>query len=166
MHICMYVYIRIYTAPTAAVDTTATHCKQYTVPAPTAAVDVAVAYCNTKHCNTLQHTATRCNSLHLRQQQRLMLLQHITTQGNTFQHTATHCNTLQHIATHCKILQHTATYCSILQHTTIDLVLHRLQLLQQTAPQQTATDCNRLQHIATQRVCVCVFVCMCACACV
>ena len=34
-------------------------------------------------CNTLQHTATHCNTLQYTE------------------HTATHCNTLQHTATHC-----------------------------------------------------------------
>ena len=65
-------------------------------------------------CNTLQHTATHCNTLHA--------LQHSA-------HTATHCNTvhaLQHTATHCtqrNTLQHsahTATHCNTqhtLQHT-------------------------------------------------
>ena len=39
-------------------------------------------------CNTLQHTATHCNTLHS------------IADCNTLQHTATHCNTLQHTATH------------------------------------------------------------------
>ena len=64
-------------------------------------------------CNTLQHTATHCNTLHA--------LQHSA-------HTATHCNTvhtLQHTATHsthCNTLQHsahTATHCNTSQHTDI-----------------------------------------------
>jgi len=41
------------------------------------------------HCNTLQHTATHCNTL-----QFIWYGAHC----NTLQHTATHCNTLQHIA--------------------------------------------------------------------
>ena len=47
--------------------------------------------CNTKHCHTLQHTATQCN---------------------TMQHPATHCNTLQHTASRCNTLQHTAMQVS------------------------------------------------------
>jgi len=66
-------------------------------------------------CNTLQHVATRCNTL----PNTCNTLQHIATRvpwtafsrifrnsiffWNTLQHTATHCNTLQHTATHCKI---------------------------------------------------------------
>ena len=82
--------------------------------------------------NTLQHTATHCNTLHS--------LQHTATHCNTLQHTATHCISLQHTATifhalqhndatHCSTLQHTATHCNTLQH--------------------TATRCNTLQHTAT-----------------
>ena len=46
-----------------------------------------------KHCNTLQHAATRCNTL-----------QHAATRCNTLQHAATHCSTLQHNITHCNTL--------------------------------------------------------------
>ena len=35
-------------------------------------------------------------------------LQHTATHCNTLQHTTTHCNTLQHTATHCNTLQHTS----------------------------------------------------------
>jgi len=41
--------------------------------------------------NTLQHAATRCNTL------------------NTLQHAAARCNTLQKTATRCNTLQHAAT---------------------------------------------------------
>jgi len=82
------------------------------------------------HCNTLQHTATRCNTLQCIV--RCNTLQHTAMHHNTLQHTATHCNTLQHTATHyhtpqyivrCsplapsssnKLLQHTATHCNTL----------------------------------------------------
>ena len=37
-------------------------------------------------------------------------LQHTATHCNTLQHTATHCNTLRHTATHCNTLQNTATH--------------------------------------------------------
>jgi len=82
-------------------------------------------------CNTLPHTATRCNNI---------LQQHTATHFNTLkntmprlfrlnitlhmsgalQHTATHCNTLQCFATQLSTLQqHTATtHCNnTLQHT-------------------------------------------------
>ena len=83
--------------------------------------------------NTLQHTATHCNTLlqrtathwkNLSETSQLtglgrerLTLQHTATHCNTLQHTATHCNTLQHTATHCNTLQHTATYYNTLQHT-------------------------------------------------
>ena len=57
-------------------------------------------------CNTLQHPATHCNTL-----------QHTAIHCNTPQHTATHCNTLQHTAIHCNTLQLTATHYNTLQHT-------------------------------------------------
>jgi len=84
------------------------------------------------HCNTLQHTAKQS-------------LQHTATRCNTLQHTATHFNTLQHTATRCNTGPHysaydswkglfwhgsfTATRCNTLQH--------------------TATHCNTLQHRAS-----------------
>jgi len=80
-------------------------------------------HCNTlqpatwTHRNTLQHSATHCNTMHY-----------------TLQHTAIHCSTLQltqtakhdisgtrEMKTHCNTLQHnalrTAAHCSTLQHT-------------------------------------------------
>jgi len=62
----------------------------------------------TRHCNTLQHTATLYNTL-----------QHAATRCNTLQCTRyihTHLYT-QHTATHCNTLQHTATRCNTLQCT-------------------------------------------------
>jgi len=81
---------------------------------------------------TLQRTATHCNTLHrhtvciaLHYMHLWICLQH------TLQHTASYCNTLQHTAIHfntlhdstcicgylCNTLQHTATHCNTLQHT-------------------------------------------------
>jgi len=68
------------------------------------------------HCNTLQHTATHCESV----------LQHTATHCNTLQHTATHCNTLQHTATHYNTLQQTAN--NTLQQTAT--LWHRESVLQ------------------------------------
>ena len=50
------------------------------------------------HCNTLQHTATHCNSTHLVGYD---INARVVTNNlpNTLQHTATHCTTLQHTAT-------------------------------------------------------------------
>jgi len=81
-------------------------------------------------CNTLQHTATQCQTL---QQNTLW---HTVTHCNSLQskhnHAThrtplwakyTHCNTLQHIATHRNTLQHTATHYNTLQHTDITNIL-------------------------------------------
>ena len=109
----------------------------------------------TRHCNTLQHTATLCNTLE-------QILQHIATHCNTLQHFVTLCDTLQ------QILQHTATdtatrliSCkksrsmkhseSTALHNTLQQAVTQCNTLQHTAAtlQHTATYCNTLQHIAT-----------------
>ena len=67
----------------------------------------------TKHCNTLQYTATHCNTKHCNS---CVSIPHL-------QSTATHCNTLQHTAIQStatavspyltyKALQHTAIHCN------------------------------------------------------
>jgi len=56
-----------------------------------------VTLCTTPY-DTLQHTATHCNTL-----------QNIANPRNTLQHTATH--TMHRTATHCNTLPHTATHC-------------------------------------------------------
>ena len=65
------------------------------------------------HCNTLQRTATHCNtqiaSRGSETTQQRAKLQHTAT--HTLQHTATHCNT--HTAKHCNTLKHTATHRSL-----------------------------------------------------
>jgi len=94
------------------------------------------------HCNTIQLTATRCTFENSVRQKRssegtskgtakhCSALQHTATYG-TSQHKRTKDKTtLQHTATHCNTLQHTATHCNTLQH--------------------TATHCNILQHTATK----------------
>ena len=80
-----------------------------------AAVDMSTSQkvCAT-HCNTLQHAATRCNTLH-----GFFQLQHVSKSKrvcNTLQHSATSCNTLQHPATPYNTLQHPATCCNTLHH--------------------------------------------------
>jgi len=110
------------------------------------------------HCCTLQHAATRCNTL-----------QH-TPHCNfptypdpaTLQHTAphSHCNTLTPLntATHCTtsacpdpaILQHTATHCNTLQHTATHSHCNTLHHICLPRPGHTAaTHCKTLQHTAT-----------------
>ena len=85
-------------------------------------------------CNTLQHAATRCNTL----------------QHNNYMHRrwrkccalwirhkrrCRDCTTLLHTATHCNTLQHAAT-----------LWLHASP----TTHQRRCRDCNTLQHTATR----------------
>ena len=97
--------------------------------------------CTATHCNTLQHTATHCDSGLQRvaaccsardvahEQQHIAahfnILQRCTRVGDServcvrecvgdseIACTATHYTALQHNATHCDTLQHTATHCS------------------------------------------------------
>jgi len=78
-------------------------------------------------CNSLQHTATHCNTLQrmCRETHSNILvhtpdtLQLTETHGNIMQHTATHVSgdSLQHTATHCNILQLSVTHGNTLQHT-------------------------------------------------
>jgi len=56
-------------------------------------------------CNTLQHTATYCNT---ERRSTLTACPHY----NTVQNPATHCNTLQHTAALYNTLQHTTTHCN------------------------------------------------------
>jgi len=105
--------------------------------------------------NTLQHTATHCNTL-----------QHKEVSGPALQNTATHCNKMQHTATqyltatiHISIqrqehLDHvctTATHCNTLQLTATHC--NTRKFLSSTAQfcntLHTATHCNTLQHPAT-----------------
>jgi len=76
------------------------------------------------HCNTLQHTATHCNThvplvvsiLSASIQFKNSATSFMFVTSNTLQHTATHCNTLQHTRTvgsvESNTLQHTATSCN------------------------------------------------------
>jgi len=101
--------------------------------------------CDILNVNTLQHTATHCNTLQLKHVFHFRILPpstvatHIATHCSTLQHTAAHCNTLQHTATHCNTLQHIAVHDNTLQHTTT----HCSTLL------HAATHCNILQHTIT-----------------
>ena len=69
-----------------------------------------------KHCNTLQHKATRYNTMHTNAHCNKL---HCTaTQCFAVQHTAAHCNTLQRGTAISKYtLQLTARRCNTLQHT-------------------------------------------------
>jgi len=106
-----------------------------------------------KHCNTLQHAATHCNT-------HCSILQHIAMQSGAFrvqhpQHvrslvscTWTHCNTLQHTATHCNTLQRTAEQQSVCcsQHPQTRQVAFKSYM---NTHKNIATHCDTLQHIAT-----------------
>ena len=130
------------------------------------AVDWSCYVCDTLQrtatcCNTLQHTATHIQGLAVDWSCHVTL----TLLPDTLQHTATHCNTLQHTATHCNThtgargrleltdsLQHVATHCNTLQHTyrgsrRTGVAMWRLPCCQTL--QHTATHCNTLQHTAT-----------------
>ena len=85
--------------------------------------------------DTLQHTATHCNTL-----------QHteVDTSG-----CRTHCNTLQHTATHCNTLQHTEADTSGCRHTYICMscadvchsVVHRHNSAQHTSVRFCLLSC-------------------------
>jgi len=101
------------------------------------------------NCNTLQHTATHCNTLHVtdaggvRARTKLPALQHLHC--STLQHSATHCNTLQQSAIHCNILQHSATHCNTLQHIATHcnaVTAAHCHCLQHNANNNTATHCT------------------------
>jgi len=105
--------------------------------------------CAATHCNTLQYTATSCNTL-------------LTGNFFTLQHAASHCNTLQRFAMHFNTLQHSATHCNTLQHIE-EAVSRQAAVIRDFFPcvqfysthcstrQHTATQCNTLQHTATHR---------------
>jgi len=99
------------------------------------------------HCNSLQQTATRGNTLYHSATHCPMTLDHDTaTYCNALRRTATHCNTSQHATSHCNntlprgvVLRH----CNALQHS--DTTIHRNTL------QHTATRRNTLHHTAQWR---------------
>ena len=97
--------------------------------------------------NTLQHTATHCNTLHMQSNktcQRYIFLTHCCT----LQHTATYCNILQHTATHCTHNQAKHCQCYMLSFFLL-LAETRGNTLQHTPKDETR--CNILQHAATRK---------------
>jgi len=80
------------------------------------------------HCNTQQHTTTRCNTLPLLHS----LLRDIPSLA---WRTATHCNTLQHAAIH-------SSTCSPVRHA-------QLRMAHCNTLQCTVTRCNKLQQAVT-----------------
>ena len=83
----------------------------------TASLDIRRSLCT--HCNTLQHTATHCNTSDGRGILGYPQVS-LCTHCNTLQHTATHCNTpdgrsiLRYPQVTLHTLQHTATHCNTL----------------------------------------------------
>ena len=82
---------------------------------------------HTHRDNSLQHAATRCNTLQHPERQAILGVCGTATHCNSLHLTATLCNTLQHperqalkgifaTATHCNSLQHSAARCNTLQH--------------------------------------------------
>jgi len=118
------------------------------------------------HCNTLQHTATHCNTLQHTATQTTMYIP-LERSGeakrrlvyeywqnrycNTLQYTATHCNTLQHTATLCNTLQHTATHCNTLQHATHCNNVHTFGALWRGKEETLWQQCH-LHALARRRV--------------
>jgi len=116
-------------------------------------------------CNTLQHTATHCNTLlycnimclhaFILPHSCCILLQHTATHCNAVQDTATHSNTLQRTATYGRTCAHCnrycATHCDKLQRAdTLTLAMH-LTARHCNTLQHTAIHCNTLQHTAPHR---------------
>jgi len=78
------------------------------------------------HCNTLQHRAASCNTIHHRNTLQLPATHSKEVKDKnatlTREKVRTHCNKLKHPATPCNILQHparTATHCNTQQYTTM-----------------------------------------------
>jgi len=115
------------------------------------------------HYNTLQRTATNCNTLQHSATHFWICTGMTTTHCNTMQHTAPYCNILQHTATHCNTLQYTATLCNERQHiathcnklrwddcNTLQCIAAQMHCsVYCNALQHTATHCNALQRTAT-----------------
>ena len=120
------------------------------------------------HCNTLQHTATHCNSFSHSlpflspsfSHTQCMWGTSTASHCNTLQHTATQCNTRTQCmwgttATPCNTLQHTATHYNTLQHTvTRAHSVCGVNLLCPTFYHNT--HCNTLHHILTHRDTFCL----------
>jgi len=134
------------------------------------------------HCNTLQHTATHCNTWPILQDTAthcntgksccrcyawtwMVSFGVLQAHCNTLQHTATHCNTLQHTATHCNTLQHGHPRCNCLQHTATQEKAVAGAMRDVDSVIWCATDYDggrpRFEVCVLVRVRVCVGVCMC-----
>ena len=109
-------------------------------------VSSSTDYWGTSSSNTLQHSATHCNTL--RQIIEAPLRQIIVERDHIFvecsgTHTATHCNTLQHGATHCNILR------QIIEEQLCQMIVKRDHMFGERSVTHTATHSKTLQHMST-----------------
>ena len=121
---------------------------------------ISFGYCKTLqfsagNSNTLQHTATHCNT-------RMLAPTLMSAKRNKQEwvkqnsDTATHCSALD-TATHCSALHYTTTHCDTLQHMKAGVYNHERQQMEKkwakpkpcNTLQHTATHCKTLQHTAT-----------------
>ena len=119
------------------------------------------------HYNTLQYTATHCNTLlhayslgSAHQRLQVRFAQNTATHYSTLQHSETHCNTpvalerrndFLRCGLHCYTLQYTATLCGTLQHS----AQHTAKHCNSSVASERHTDfwrcdlhCNTLQYTA------------------
>jgi len=110
-------------------------------------------------CNTMQYTATLCNTL---QHSAKSVPKPQGWQRSIPAYACTcgpHCNTLLHTATRCNTMQHTAAHCKTLQHQYQDRrddrgrrclleLVQVLQGMQPLCPVHIAVCCSVLQFVA------------------
>ena len=146
---------------------------------------VSASVCSTqtgfikKYCNSLQYTATHCNTLQQTGSMTTSAEKEVAAIGaQHIELTATHCNTLQHTATH-RIHDHERRKGSSgNRRPTHRHVAHtrnsREQLFIHVRRRALNASCHatiKLHYCASRRLCVCVCVCvwvggyMCVCVC-
>jgi len=104
--------------------------------------DVLAKLSRVTHCNILQRSATKCNTL-----------QHPEASGDGGCNGETEqSDTLQHIAKRCNITQHIATPCNTRERREWGNVLAKLsRVTLDNTLQNAATNCNTPQYPATPR---------------
>jgi len=123
-----------------------------------------VTHMSQTHCNTLQHTATYCNTLHCNTgawdaSVTSECYKHLPTSTRLSfqdQRGASHCNTLQHALQHT--LQLTATHCDTLPHT----MQHHKRVQTWTWPEQQdeRDDRDEREYGSALIVCDCQSLCV------
>ena len=108
------------------------------------------------HCNTMQYTATHCNTLHtLRHSATHCKFRVVGRRAHVcvhmyvciHSHTVIYCNALERNATHCDTLLHIANI-GLLEEELMSFVKESLTHCNTDTLQYTATRCNTLQHCA------------------